>query len=165
MTVATAAVVGPEPEVIARREGVAGILSLNRPRAIHALTAGMNRAMTAALLAWRDDPEVAVVILDHRLSPDGDPKLSRGFCSGGDVTLLRHSALNDGGVAGRQFFFEEYQLNHLILTYPKPVIAFMDGITMGGGVGISGIGREGGDYALDFQADLKTLQILEGSVS
>ncbi len=124
-------------EVIARREGVAGILSLNRPRAIHALTAGMNRAMTAALLAWRDDPEVAVVILDHRLSPDGDPKLSRGFCSGGDVTLLRHSALNDGGVAGRQFFFEEYQLNHLLAVYPKPIVAFMDGITMGGGVGIA----------------------------
>ena len=124
-------------EVIARREGMAGILSLNRPRAIHALTAEMNRAMTAALLAWRDDPAVRVVILDHRPSPDGDPKLSRGFCSGGDVTLLRHSALNDGGVAGRQFFFEEDQLNHLMAVYPKPIVSFMDGITMGGGVGIA----------------------------
>ena len=122
-------------EVIVRREGVAGILSLNRPRAIHALTLGMCRAMSAALTAWRD--EVEMVLIDHALPADGDPKLSRGFCSGGDINLLRTSALEDGGVAGRQFFFEEYRLNHQLFTYGKPVVAFMDGITMGGGVGIS----------------------------
>ena len=114
--------------VIVRREGVAGVLSLNRPKALHALTLDMVHAMTAALLEWRDDPSVQAVIIDHA---EG-----RGFCAGGDIAFLRNSALNDGGVSGRKFFHDEYQLNHLIYTYPKPVIAFMDGITMGGGVGI-----------------------------
>ena len=85
--------------------------------------------MTNALLAWRDDPAVQAVIIDHA---EG-----RGFCAGGDIAFLRNSALNDGGASGRQFFHDEYQLNHLLFTYPKPVAAFMDGITMGGGVGIS----------------------------
>ena len=116
-------------EMIIRREGHAGFLSLNRPAAIHALTLDMVHAMIAALLEWRDDPNVRVVIIDHA---EG-----RGFCSGGDIAFLRNSALNDGGTSGCQFFHDEYQLNHLIFTYPKPVVAFMDGITMGGGVGIS----------------------------
>jgi enoyl-CoA hydratase len=116
-------------EVLIRREGAAGFLSLNRPQAIHALTLPMVHAMTKALLEWRDNPEVKAVIIDHA---EG-----RGFCSGGDIAFLRNSALNDGGVSGRQFFHDEYQLNHLIFTYEKPVVAFMDGITMGGGVGIS----------------------------
>jgi enoyl-CoA hydratase len=123
--------------MLVRREGAAGILSLNRPKAIHALTLPMVKAMTAALLAWRDDTAVQAVLIDHAVADDGDPKLSRGFCSGGDINLLRQSVLNDGGRTGRQFFYKEYQLNHLIMTYPKPVVAFMDGITMGGGVGIS----------------------------
>ncbi|MDT9013432.1 enoyl-CoA hydratase/isomerase family protein [Novosphingobium sp. APW14] len=116
-------------EVIIRREGSAGFLSLNRPQAIHALTLPMVHAMTKALLEWRDDPEIKAVIIDHA---EG-----RGFCSGGDIAFLRNSALNDGGTSGRKFFHDEYQLNHLIFTYEKPVVAFMDGITMGGGVGIS----------------------------
>jgi enoyl-CoA hydratase len=116
-------------EVIIRRKGSAGFLSLNRPQAIHALTLPMVHAMTKALLEWRDDPEIKAVIIDHA---EG-----RGFCSGGDIAFLRNSALNDGGASGRKFFHDEYQLNHLIFTYEKPVVAFMDGITMGGGVGIS----------------------------
>jgi len=116
-------------ELIVRRGGVAGFLTLNRPKAIHALTAAMDHAMTDALLNWRDDPEVKLVIIDH--------SEGRGFCSGGDIAFLRNSALTDNGVSGRKFFYEEYQLNHLLFTYPKPVVAFMDGITMGGGVGIS----------------------------
>ncbi|MFC0590109.1 enoyl-CoA hydratase/isomerase family protein [Novosphingobium aquiterrae] len=116
-------------DVLIRREGAAGFLSLNRPKAIHALTLDMVHAMTQALLQWREDPSVEVVIIDHA---EG-----RGFCSGGDIAFLRNSALNDGGISGRRFFHDEYQLNHLIFTYPKPVVAFMDGITMGGGVGIS----------------------------
>lgn len=116
-------------ELLTRRDGVAGVISLNRPQAIHALTVEMDHAMTEALLTWRDDPEVKVVIIDHA---EG-----RGFCAGGDVALVRQSALTDGGERGRKFFFEEYQLNHLLFTYPKPVVAFIDGITMGGGVGIS----------------------------
>lgn len=124
-------------EVLVRREGSAGILSLNRPKAIHALTTGMVEAMTDALVEWRDVSAVTAVIIDHAAAPDGDPKLSRGFCAGGDIAFLRNSALNDAGVSGRRFFHDEYRLNHLLFTYPKPVVAFMDGITMGGGVGIS----------------------------
>jgi enoyl-CoA hydratase len=116
-------------DVLTRIEGKAGFLSLNRPKAIHALTLDMVHIMTEALLAWRDDPAVEAVIIDHA---EG-----RGFCSGGDIAFLRASAMDDGGVSGRKFFHDEYQLNHLLFTYPKPVIAFMDGITMGGGVGIS----------------------------
>ena len=116
-------------QVLIQRIGAAGVLSLNRPKAIHALTVDMVQAMTAALLAWRDDPAVEAVVIDHA---EG-----RGFCAGGDIAYLRNSALNDGGVSGRKFFHDEYQLNHLIFAYPKPVTAFMDGITMGGGVGIS----------------------------
>ncbi|MEQ1726210.1 MAG: enoyl-CoA hydratase/isomerase family protein [Sphingopyxis sp.] len=124
-------------DVLIRREGSAAFLSLNRPSVLHALTIDMVHAMSAQLLKWRDDAAVQCVIIDHAPAPDGDPKKSRGFCAGGDIAFLRGSALNDGGVAGRRFFHDEYQLNHLLFTYPKPVIAFMDGITMGGGVGIS----------------------------
>ena len=116
-------------ELITRRDGVAGFLTLNRPKAIHALTAVMDHAMTEALLAWQDDAAVKAVIIDH--------SEGRGFCAGGDIAFLRNSALTDNGVSGLRFFYEEYQLNHLLMTYPKPVVAFMDGITMGGGVGIS----------------------------
>lgn len=116
-------------DVLTRIDGKVGFLSLNRPSAIHALTLDMVHIMTEALLRWRDDPLVEAVIIDHA---EG-----RGFCSGGDIAFLRNSALKDGGVSGRKFFHDEYQLNHLLFTYAKPVIAFMDGITMGGGVGIS----------------------------
>lgn len=120
-------------DLLVRIEGAAGVLSLNRPKAIHALTHAMVLAMTEALLAWRSDPALQVVLIDHA---EG-----RGFCSGGDIALLRQSLLSDGGVTGLRFFFDEYRLNHLIMTYPKPVIAFFDGITMGGGVGISAPAR------------------------
>lgn len=116
-------------DVLTRIEGKTGFISLNRPKAIHALTREMVRLMTEALLAWRDDPAVEAVIVDHH---EG-----RGFCAGGDIAFLRQSALEDAGASGRRFFYEEYQLNNLMFTYKKPIIAFMDGITMGGGVGIS----------------------------
>ena len=116
-------------EVLVSREGSAAFLSLNRPAALHALTLPMCHEMSSALREWQDDVGVESVIIDHA---EG-----RGFCAGGDIAFLRNSALNDGGVSGRQFFHDEYQLNHQIFTYPKPVVAFMDGITMGGGVGIS----------------------------
>ncbi len=116
-------------DLAARVRGAAGHISLNRPAAIHALTRGMCEDMTAALGRWRDDPAIATVIIDHAQG--------RGFCAGGDIALLRASALEDGGRSGRDFFLTEYRLNHLIHSYPKPVVAFMDGITMGGGVGIS----------------------------
>ncbi len=116
-------------DVLIRIQGHAGFISLNRPSALHALTLDMVHAMTQALLKWRTSKKVKCVIIDHA---EG-----RGFCAGGDIAFLRNSALNDGGVSGRKFFHDEYQLNHLLFTYPKPVVAFMDGITMGGGVGIS----------------------------
>jgi enoyl-CoA hydratase len=116
-------------EVIVRRDGISGFLSLNRPKAIHALTSGMVDTMIEALVAWQTDLAVASVVIDH--------SEGRGFCAGGDIAFLRNSALNDGGASGRAFFFEEYRLNHLLMTYAKPVVAFVDGITMGGGVGIS----------------------------
>ena len=105
-----------------------GRLRLNRPKAIHALTTEMCDAMSEALLKWRSDPDVKLVLIDHA---EG-----RGFCAGGDVVMLARSGSEDGELA-RKFFFAEYRLNHLLFTYPKPTIAIMDGITMGGGVGIS----------------------------
>jgi enoyl-CoA hydratase len=115
-------------DVLTFIEGKAGRIRLNRPRAIHALTTGMCAAMSDALRAWRDDPAVEAVLIDHA---EG-----RGFCAGGDVVMLRDSGIGDGRQA-RAFFMAEYRLNHLLFTYAKPVAAFMDGITMGGGVGIS----------------------------
>ncbi len=115
-------------EVLILREGRTGRIRLNRPRAIHALNQSMCSDMIAALLEWRDDPGIEAVMIDHA---EG-----RGFCAGGDVVALRDSGIGDGQAA-RAFFHEEYRLNHLLFSYPKPRIAFMHGITMGGGVGIS----------------------------
>jgi enoyl-CoA hydratase len=116
-------------DILTRVEGQAGVISLNRPSAIHALTLEMVHAMTDALMPWRKSHKVKAVIIDHAQG--------RGFCAGGDIAFLRNSALTDKGVSGRKFFHDEYQLNHLLFEYPKPVVAFMDGVTMGGGVGIS----------------------------
>ena len=85
-------------EIIARKEGKAGWISLNRPAAIHALTLPMVHAMTAALQDWANDPAVEAVILDH--------SEGRGFCAGGDIAFLRNSALNDNGASGRKFFHD-----------------------------------------------------------
>lgn len=116
-------------DVHTRIDGHIGHISLNRPKALHALTLDMCHAMSAALSQWESDDAVQAIIIDHA---EG-----RGFCAGGDIAFLRNSALNDNGVSGRKFFHDEYQLNHQLFTYAKPVVAFMDGITMGGGVGIS----------------------------
>lgn len=105
-----------------------GRLRLNRPAAIHALTLDMCRAMLAALIAWREDDRVRLVLIDHA---EG-----RGFCAGGDIRAIWESGRGDQAAA-RAFFHEEYRLNHLLFTYPRPIVAVMDGITMGGGVGIS----------------------------
>ena len=115
-------------DVVVSVEGGVGRIRLNRPKAIHALTTDMCDAMSAALLGWIDDPAVEVVLIDHA---EG-----RGFCAGGDVVMLARSG-NEDGEQAKRFFFAEYRLNHLMFTYPKPTIAIMDGITMGGGVGIS----------------------------
>ena len=116
------------PEVLVSTEGKVGRLRLNRPKAIHALTLGMCHAMMAALDAWRGDEAIRLVLIDHA---EG-----RGFCAGGDIRAIWDSGRADG-VAARAFFHEEYRLNHRMFTYAKPIVAVMDGITMGGGVGIS----------------------------
>ncbi|OYU70246.1 MAG: enoyl-CoA hydratase [Alphaproteobacteria bacterium PA2] len=119
-------------DVIVRTEGKVGRLSLNRPQALHALTREMCDLITQALLAWRDDPAITLVLLDHT----GE----RGFCAGGDIRMLAESGAGDGAAA-RAFFRTEYQLNHLIFEYPKPIVTVMDGVTMGGGVGLAAPSR------------------------
>lgn len=115
-------------EVLISTQDRVGRLRLNRPRAIHALNTRMCEAMSAALLKWMHDDSLEAVVIDHA---EG-----RGFCAGGDVVTLARSG-NEGGEEARRFFFAEYRLNHLLFTYPKPTVAIMDGITLGGGVGIS----------------------------
>ena len=115
-------------DILAQVTGKAGRIRLNRPKAIHALTREMCSAMNAALIEWREDRRVEIVTVDHASG--------RGFCAGGDIVMLAESGAGDGSLA-RAFFHEEYRLNHLLFTYAKPTISFMDGITMGGGVGIS----------------------------
>ena len=117
-----------DAEVLVRVEGRVGRLTLNRPKALHSLTLNMCRLMTEALLAWQADPAVELVMIDN----SGE----RGFCAGGDIRMLYDDAAQGGRLA-REFFFVEYRLNELLFRYPKHVIAFMDGVTMGGGVGIS----------------------------
>lgn len=119
-------------DLILEQEGRIGRISLNRPAAIHALNLAMCEGMTEALLGWSNDVGVEAILIDH--------SEGRGFCAGGDIRMLAESGAKTGpekAVEARAFFFTEYRLNHLLFTYGKPVVAFMDGITMGGGVGIS----------------------------
>jgi len=115
-------------DVLISTQDRVGRIRLNRPKAIHALTTQMCEVMSAALLGWMHDDGVEAVIIDHA---EG-----RGFCAGGDVVMLARSG-NEDAEDAKHFFFAEYRLNHLLFTYPKPTVAIMDGITMGGGVGIS----------------------------
>ena len=115
-------------DVLISTQDRVGRIRLNRPKAIHALNTQMCEAMSAALLRWMHDDSVEAVIIDHA---EG-----RGFCAGGDVVMIARSGNEDADEAKR-FFFAEYRLNHLLFTYPKPTVAIMDGITMGGGVGSS----------------------------
>ena len=117
-----------ESDVIARVEGSVGRITLNRPKALHALNTAMCEAIIAALQGWRRDPAVTLVLIDH----SGD----RGFCAGGDIRMLAESGAKDS-VEARGFFFVEYRMNALLMDYEKPVVAVMDGIVMGGGVGIA----------------------------
>ena len=115
-------------KILASIEGRTGRLRLNRPKALHALDLEMVHAMTQALRNWQHDQAVKLILIDHA---EG-----RGFCAGGDVVTIAKSA-EGHGEAGRAFFFDEYRMNHLMYTYPKRGVVFMDGITMGGGVGIA----------------------------
>ena len=117
-----------EPEVIIRVEGAVGRLTINRPAALGALTLGMVRDMTKALLAWAKDPAVVMVLIDHQ----GE----RGLSAGGDIRAL-YDSVNGDGVMALAFFREEYQLDHLLFEYKKPTCVIMDGVVMGGGSGIA----------------------------
>lgn len=118
--------------VVAEIRGRVGCLTLNRPKALNALSLAMIRDITQALQTWREDPMVLAVAVRgvNKEGPFG------AFCAGGDIRFFHQAALS-GDSALEDFFTEEYALNHLIHTYPKPYIAFMDGIVMGGGMGIS----------------------------
>jgi enoyl-CoA hydratase len=118
-------------EVLIRREGRAGRITLNRPKALNALTYAMVGPMWAALTAWQDDPAVELVLIDGA----GE----RGLCAGGDVRSL-YDSRTQGSSLARAFWRDEYRLNALIGRYPKPYVALQDGIVMGGGIGLSAHG-------------------------
>lgn len=124
----------PSPDIAVERRGALGIIRLVRPKALNALSLDMIDAMDPLMAAFADDPEIGAVLLEG----EGE----KAFCAGGDVRSLHDEGREFGlGVAPdslrARFFWSEYKLNHRIHTYPKPVIALMDGITMGGGVGLS----------------------------
>jgi enoyl-CoA hydratase len=116
-------------DVSIRIENGTGRITLNRPQALHALNTDMCRLMNEALTEWAVDDSVKMLMIDHA---EG----TRGFCAGGDIRMMAESGRRDGK-AGEDFFRIEYTLNTRIKRFPKPCIAFLDGVTMGGGVGIS----------------------------
>ncbi|MCW3768633.1 enoyl-CoA hydratase/isomerase family protein [Paenarthrobacter ureafaciens] len=120
-----------QEEVLFERRGHLGIVTLNRPRAVNALNAGMVKAMLQQLAAWADDESVAAVLVRGA----GD----RGLCAGGDIVAIYKDMLH-GGSETADFWADEYRLNALIANYPKPYVAFMDGLVLGGGVGVSAHG-------------------------
>ena len=113
---------------IERAQGI-GFIALNRPKALNALSTPMLHAIHRALDAWRDDATVHAVVL---YSPH-----PRAFCAGGDIRFLYQAAKAGENAAIDEFFTDEYRLNHAIFTYPKPYIALLNGVVMGGGMGIS----------------------------
>jgi enoyl-CoA hydratase len=131
MTAKAAAVAGPEPDLIARREGAVGVIRLNRPKAINAVTLEMFRDVDKALDGFEADPAVGLILLEGA----GE----RGLCAGGDIRALYESSKVDGDL-GQILWREEYILNARIAGFAKPYVAFMDGIVMGGGVGLSAHG-------------------------
>ncbi len=131
MTAQAAAAIDDSADLIVRREGAAGVIRLNRPKALNALTLEMTRGIAAALDGFEADPGVALILLEGA----GE----RGLCAGGDIRGLYESACA-GGDLGKVFWREEYILNARIAALPRPYVAFMDGIVMGGGVGLSAHG-------------------------
>jgi enoyl-CoA hydratase len=132
MSTAAAAATDAEGDLIVRREGSAGIIRLNRPKAINAMTLEMSLGIDAALDRFEADPAVALVLLEGA----GE----RGLCAGGDIRGLWESS-KAGGDLGKVFWRQEYIMNARIAKFPKPYVAFMDGLVMGGGVGLSAHGR------------------------
>jgi enoyl-CoA hydratase len=131
-SISPSSLAGAEGDLIVRREGAAGIIRLNRPKAINAMTYEMSLGIDAALDRFESDSAVAVVILEGA----GE----RGLCAGGDIRGLFESS-KAGGDLGKKFWRQEYVMNARIAKYPKPYVAFMDGLVMGGGVGLSAHAR------------------------
>jgi enoyl-CoA hydratase len=123
----TEAVTGESNEVLTRVDNGIGLITLNRPKAINSLNQTMVELLSSVLIRWARDDEVRAVVL----SGAGE----RGLCAGGDVVAIYHSARKDG-VEARRFWRDEYLLNARVGRFPKPYVSLMDGIVMGGGVGV-----------------------------
>lgn len=119
-----------EPSVLTDRRGHLGLLTLNRPRSINALTHEMVSHIVHALDAWRNDEEIRTVAIVGA----GE----RGLCAGGDIVALYQEATQGDGAGAAAFWADEYEMNALIAAYPKPVVAVQDGLVLGGGIGVSG---------------------------
>jgi enoyl-CoA hydratase len=115
-------------DILIRIEGKAGRITLNRPAALNALTHDMCRAIHSTLRIWRDDPSVQVVLLDATGS--------RAFCSGGDIAEMYATGQRGDYTYGRAFWRDEYRMNAALFEFPKPTVSFLQGYTMGGGVGV-----------------------------
>jgi enoyl-CoA hydratase len=123
--------VAENEDVLVTVENGVGLLTLNRPKAINSLTHQMVKAMSPVLADWARNDDIHIVVVDGA----GE----RGLCAGGDLVALHHSARADGSEA-RQFWYDEYVLNAQIGRFSKPYVALMDGIVMGGGVGVAAHG-------------------------
>lgn len=130
-----------EPEILFEQRGALGIITLNRPRALNALTLGMIRSLQSHLDAWAEDASVGAVLIQGA----GE----KAFCAGGDVRAVWYSG-KEGDPLTRVFFYEEYIANRTIHRFPKPFISLIDKVCMGGGVGISvhGSHRVAGDRTM-----------------
>lgn len=117
-----------EPEILFEKSGHAGLITLNRPKALNALTLEMIRALQPRLDEWAADPSVGAVAIRGA----GE----KAFCAGGDVRAIWQAG-KEGGALTREFFYDEYRLNRTIHHFPKPFVALIDGVCMGGGVGLS----------------------------
>ena len=118
-----------EPTLLARREGAAGTLLMNRPKTLNALDLAMIRDFQAAIDAWKDDASVKLVVLEGAGG--------KAFCAGGDVRRIRQLAIDGDAAAIEAFFAEEYAVNRGIATFGKPWVSLIDGFCMGGGIGLS----------------------------
>ena len=116
-------------DILIRKSGHVGHITLNRPKALNALTYEMISEIENALILWKENTKIKLILVDSNSD--------KAFCSGGDVSNLYKHGLSGNYEFGKLFWADEYRLNHLIATYPKPYVVFMQGFTMGGGVGIS----------------------------
>ena len=116
-------------DIFIRKSGYIGHITLNRPDVLNSLTYSMILSIEKALVAWETDESIALVVIDAK----GD----RAFCAGGDIQILYENGFNKNFAYGQKFWADEYRLNEKIANYKKPFVAFMQGFTMGGGVGVS----------------------------